>query len=879
MRITAVPLLPRHRASVPGRSGRYGPPSRAALLTSLGTLALMALLPVGPVHAAGLVNRGTAWVGTVHVRRACPVPKPGHVACTALLRTNVPGHMGLFAPDKAPPGYGSSALQRAYDLPSATNGDGQTVALVGAYGDPRAEIDLQVYRAQYRLPPCTTANGCFEKVDQNGQQGNYPAPDPGWIAEQSLDADMVSAICPLCHIVLVEANSQALSDMYAAENEAVALGAKFVSNSWGTAEYAGEQQDAQQYLNHPGVAITAAGGDYGYLGRGTANWPASSQYVTSVGGTTLTRDSGSPRGWDESAWSGTGSGCSLYEPKPSWQHDSGCANRMTNDVSAVADPNTGVALYDSAAGGWLVAGGTSAATPVIASTYALAGPPAAGSYPSSYPYARPSALNDIISGSDGTCTPAYLCTAEPGYDGPTGLGTPDGIAAFAASGPHGQIAGQLTAKTTHTPIGGATVSVPGGYVVTTNTHGDFDLYLPAGSYDLTAKAFGYKRQTQDSVKVSQNRTTTVNFALASRPTVTLSGSVTDGAGHRWPLYAKITVGGDPHPVYSSPFTGRYSLSLPKHGTYQLQVSAVIPGYREKSLPVNVGTTARQDNFRLIPVSFLSAGCQTTPGYAARYTGGGTQFTGWTGSTPQDGWTVTANPGGNGATWAFGDNPTGEYSDPAPPGSDGQYAIADSNDYSNGTVDTSLVSPVVNLSGVSSPLIGFDSWYREFASMPERAEVDLSLDGGKTWSSVWKRVTAGVQGPVTVPIPQAAGQSQVRVRFTYAGTDDLYWSLDNVFIGTVQCAPIPGGLLAGQVSAASTATALNAATVTSVAHPTETAATVSAPAVGDGFYELFAAGMGRQRFAAAHRGYAVDTVTVEVASNAVTRQDFALRARQ
>jgi subtilase family serine protease len=245
--------------------------------------------------------------------------------------------------------------------------------------------------------------------------------------EESLDVDMVSAICPNCHIILVEANSTSVPDLGTAVNTAVSLGARYVSTSYGSPEFSSETS-YDSYYNHPGVAITASAGDSGY----GVEYPAASRYVTAVGGTTLTTASNA-RGWSETAWKGTGSGCSAYEAKPSWQSGlPGCANRINTDVSADADPATGVAVYDTySQGGWLYEGGTSAASPIIASVYALAGTPAPGTYPSSYIYAhQPAGLFDVTSGSNGSCSPAILCTAGAYWDGPTGYGTPNGTAAF-----------------------------------------------------------------------------------------------------------------------------------------------------------------------------------------------------------------------------------------------------------------------------------------------------------------------------------------------------------------------------------------------------------------------------------------------------------------
>lgn len=352
--------------------------------------------------------------GTVHAARTETV-KPNAAAAT-------------------PSGYGPSNLQSAYGLTSAaaSNGGSATVAIVDAYNDPNAEADLAKYRTQYGLSACTTANGCFKKVSQTGSTTSLPASDAGWSEEISLDLDMVSAVCPNCHILLVEAKTASMANLGTAVNEAVTLGAKYVSNSYGGSESSSDSGYDTKYFNHPGVAITVSAGDSGY----GAEYPAASKYVTSVGGTALSTSSNA-RGWTESVWStnsteGTGSGCSAYDTKQSWQTDTGCAKRTISDVSAVADPATGVAVYDSygVTAGFYTFGGTSASSPIIAAVYALAGTPSSGSYPTSFPYAHTGSLNDVTSGSNGSCSGTYLCTAKSGYDGPTGLGTPSGTAAF-----------------------------------------------------------------------------------------------------------------------------------------------------------------------------------------------------------------------------------------------------------------------------------------------------------------------------------------------------------------------------------------------------------------------------------------------------------------
>jgi subtilase family serine protease len=349
---------------------------------------------------------------------------------------------GAAGPDTvtAPVGLNPSQIQSAYKL-AGLSANGRTVGIVDAYDDPDAEADLAVYRKTYGLPACTTANGCFTKVNQTGAASPLPTADAGWAEEETLDLDAVSAACPSCHILLVEATTPDNGPLTTAVDTAVKLGASAVSNSYGGAEDSTITSE-DSHFNHPGVAITASTGDDGY----GVEWPASSQYVTAVGGTTLTAASNA-RGWTETAWSGAGSGCSAYEPKPSWQHDTGCAMRTVGDVAADADPNSGLGIYDTynscgtsklcdtlislgavqGLDGWAQVGGTSLASPLVASVYALAGNSVTAG---SYPYAHAGSLNDVTSGSNGSCGGSYLCTGTAGYDGPTGLGTPNGTGAF-----------------------------------------------------------------------------------------------------------------------------------------------------------------------------------------------------------------------------------------------------------------------------------------------------------------------------------------------------------------------------------------------------------------------------------------------------------------
>jgi subtilase family serine protease len=367
-----------------------------------------------------------AQAGGLSLRRSCAAPEPGYAGCFAV---RVTGSNGLSAAG-APAGYHPADLGSAYKL-DRTKGVGQKVAIVDAFDDPKAESDLAVYRSHFGLPPCTTANGCFRKVNQSGGTV-YPPPNPGWAEEISLDLDMVSAICPKCKILLVEATTNRFADLAAAVNRAALLGATEISNSYGGSESSSETSLAASY-RHPGIPVTVSSGDGGYAAGPQV--PAAFNTVVAVGGTRLVHASNT-RGWSETAWftnanEGAGSGCSAFIAKPAWQHDTGCARRTIADVAAVADPATGVTVYDSFGTdtGFEVFGGTSVSAPIIAAVFALAGNRSAINN-ASYEYSHRASLFDVTAGKNGTCGGSYLCTAKVGYDGPTGLGTPNGSGAF-----------------------------------------------------------------------------------------------------------------------------------------------------------------------------------------------------------------------------------------------------------------------------------------------------------------------------------------------------------------------------------------------------------------------------------------------------------------
>jgi len=380
-----------------------------------------AVAPTGLMSGSNAQGQQMAFGSAVPL---CGAAGPDEARCMSWLRTDIPISNDL-SPDSIG-GYHPADLLAAYSLPGGNAGRHQTIAIVDAFDDPNAEADMGVYRSTFGLRPCTTANGCFRKLNEYGFTSPMPGVDPfgRWEPEESLDLDMASAICPYCRILLFEAKSPAFPDLSRAVNSA-AKHADVVSNSYG-----GNIKNGLKFndrYNHPGHIIVASSGDDGF----NVHFPAGSQYVVAVGGTHLIPANNS-RGWPETVWSGAGSGCPKSVPKPAWQSDPLCATRTIADVSADADPATGVAIYDTYGGfgGWAVIGGTSVASPIIAGVYALAGNAGTMNYASSLYSAPVGSLWDVIGGHNGQCGGTYLCTGVAGYDGPSGNGTPNGVGAF-----------------------------------------------------------------------------------------------------------------------------------------------------------------------------------------------------------------------------------------------------------------------------------------------------------------------------------------------------------------------------------------------------------------------------------------------------------------
>ncbi|HTQ44242.1 MAG TPA: MYXO-CTERM sorting domain-containing protein [Polyangiaceae bacterium] len=331
-------------------------------------------------------------------------------------------------PLATPKGYGATDLRTAYAMP-APGAATPTLGIVVAYHYSGLEADLAAYRTQYGLAACSSASGCLTVAyaDNNGQTTTVPPPSPtgeDWDVQEMLSTELAAAMCPECKLLVVEAANEQDDSLYVAVDVAVQLGARSIALSYGSAETS-TVTTLETHFNHPGVLIAAPAGDSGYAGL--PQYPATSAYTLAVGGTTLTMSAGG-RGWTETAWSSTGSGCSAFIAKPAWQNDPSCTKRMTADVAAVADPNTGLAIYDATLGGWTTVGGTTSAAAIVAGAFASLGVAEQGP---SFPWAHSGAFFDVTSGSNdsgGCALDPYYCTAQTGYDGPSGWGTPNGTA-------------------------------------------------------------------------------------------------------------------------------------------------------------------------------------------------------------------------------------------------------------------------------------------------------------------------------------------------------------------------------------------------------------------------------------------------------------------
>lgn len=454
------------------------------------------------------------------------------------------------------------------------------------------------------------------------------------------------------------------------------------------------------------------------------------------------------------------------------------------------------------------------------------------------------------------------------------------------AGAHGTLSGTITNANGGAPVADATVSTSLAST-TTDANGRYSLVLPAGSYDLTISAADFNATTVAGVEVDDRATTTRDVALDPVPSAHVTGTVTDGSGHGYPLYARIDILGHPDilgrragPIWTDPVTGRYGVELPANASYTAKVTAMLPGYQVRTDTIELGS---DDLTHDVALPVLPA-C-TAPGY---HPGTFTPFftEPFDGTTMPPGWTVS-DALGNGQVWRFDDpGARGNLT-----GGQGNFAILDSQQFGPGQgQDSSLVSPAIDLSAVRGPILRFHTDYFVQLGVNQIADVDLSVDDGTTWSNIWHRTSANLRGPdlEQLAIPQAEGRSAVRARFHFSFTPrsgtqtGRWWQVDDVSVlGNQTCDPTPGGLLVGTVSDKNTGQGVDAATVASGDNPAETATTVATPDdpnVSDGFYQMFSSLTGAHPFTAAKgRIYQPLTSPVDVAADGTTRADFTLNA--
>jgi subtilisin family serine protease len=438
----------------------------------------------------------------------------------------------------------------------------------------------------------------------------------------------------------------------------------------------------------------------------------------------------------------------------------------------------------------------------------------------------------------------------------------------APRGDGGQVSGVVTDAGTGDPIAGAQITI-GTLRTVANPNGRYSLLVPAGEQVVTASAYGYVTGTA-TVTVTEGTAVTQDFALTAAPMVTIAGKVTDGSGHGWPLYAKITVPGRPGgPVFTDPITGAYSFTVPGNTSYRLDTTAVYPGYQPVSTEVEVGTANKTVN-----IAVKVAPACTAAGYLAGASDPLLSES-FDGTTAPEGWSVVNRTESGG--WVFDDPKSrGNLT-----GGSGNFAIIDSDALGSGnTQDTDLITPTLDLSEVNAPLLRFNSDWRAVGTT-DTADIDVSTDDGATWTNVWHQ-TASRRGPRVeeVPLDAAAGAANAKIRFRFTGTFAWWWQVDNVQIVNRLCTPKPGGLVAGFTTDANTGNPLNGVTVTSDGATGEqavSAATPDDPAIPDGFYWLYSSLTGEQSFTASRSPYKAVTRTVNVAADNTRRANFALRA--
>lgn len=667
--------------------------------------------------------------------------------------------------------------------------------------------------------------------DDGGENQIGVAPGATWIA--------TSGCCP-SDAALLESMEWVLAPTdLNGENPDTSMRPHIVNNSWGTTAPSNDPfgEEAQEAWNASGIFGVFANGNSGSACESSGS-PGSRTINYSVGnynsGHTIAPSSGRGPGQDG-------------EMKPN------ISAPGSNVRSSI--PGGGYAAYT----------GTSMAAPHAAGAVALLWS------------AAPALVGDIDATRtllDGTAidTEDLQCGGTAADNNVFGEGRLDVLAAMqgAPTGDTGTLTGTITDTTTGEPISGATVSVTGELErnLVTNDEGNYNALLTAGDYTLAVEAFGYLGESANVTVVAEQETVQ-DFALEPAESGTISGVVTDASGHGWPLRAAIAVQGTPIQTFSDPETGAYSFEAPAGTAYTVTATAQYPGYLVGTQEVEVTPDASAMVTANFGLTVDAASC-AAPGYEHVTEGVSETFDG---TEVPDGWTVTDEID-SGSVWVF-DDPNGRGN---LTGGEGGFAIVDSDGAGSALAqDTSLVSPVIDMSALTDPAIGFKHDYNAFLGTGESGEVDVSIDGGTTWTTL-ETYTADSNGEVFLQMPTAAEQSNVQVRFHYTGSYDYWWQVDDVFVGNRACEPIEGGLVVGNVYDLNTGEGIVGASVTNVADETQKGVTAATPAddnLDDGYYWLFSGTPGANEFEAAARNYESKTEDVSVVADDVVRADFEL----
>ncbi|MGO0577493.1 S8 family serine peptidase [Ornithinimicrobium panacihumi] len=620
------------------------------------------------------------------------------------------------------------------------------------------------------------------------------------------------------------------------ENPDVTKRPHIINNSWGT------QAPSTAPFMEDIIEAWAASGQFGVFANGNTGPNCAS--AGSPGSRTVTYAVGNYRS-DHTIATSSGRG-----PGQDGHTNPNIAAPGTSVRSSV--PGNGYASYS----------GTSMASPHVAGAVALvwsASPALVGDVEGTRALLNGSAVD----------TEDLQCGGTAENNNVFGEGRLDALAlvSSAPAGETGTLVGTVTDGASGEALSGVNLAVEGPIErdVVSDEDGTYSVLLTAGEYTVTASKFGYAQKTVNAA-ITPEQTTTLDIAMDPVPSSTVTGTVTDGSGYGFPLYARVSANGTPAATYTDPETGVFSIDLPEGQAFELTVQVQYPGYTAPTVEVTAGDGVTAD----VQVPVDAATC-SAPGYGWDVNGVTESFDA---EALPEGWEVVDHAG-TGGVWAF-DNPGGRDN---LTGGEGNMAIMDSDHYGSGAEqDTSLVTPSVDMSALESPVVGFKQDWR---ALGDNADVDVSIDGGQTWSTVLAQTTS-LRGPdeQILPLPDAAGQADVKVRFHQYNADyDYWWQVDDVFLGNRACAPTgEGGYVVGTVAGDETGEGVVGATVTNLDVPEEkavTTATPNDPGLDDGFYWIFSSHPGTHPFEAAARGYENKTQDLTVTHGDTVRGDFVL----